>query len=574
MSDTATRPSVAPAIPPGTTASTPHEPTHKEIVEVLIGLLSALFVAIVSTTIVSTALPTIIADLKGTQTQYTWVVTASLLAMTVTSPIWAKLSDLFNKKLLVQVAIGVFVLGSLAAGMVQNVPELLAARAVQGLGMGGLIALTQSIIAALIPPRQRGRYSGYMAGVMAVATVSGPLLGGLIVDGLGWRWCFWVAVPFAVLGLGMLQKFLHVETVRREVRIDVLGAISIATAAALPLVWVSFAGTSFAWWSAPTAYFWVGTLLALAVVVVVERRHSDPLVPPRIIADKMTMLAILGSLAVGVAQFGASVFLSQYFQVARGHTPTEAGLLMLPLIVGNLFGATGAGQYITRTGRWKGVMLLGGVLLPAGLMLMGTVNHTSPLWHLSAFMVVMGLGTGALMQNLVLVVQNTVDVTDVGAASGVVTFFRSLGGTIGVAALGAVLAGGVRDKLASALGSSAQASGSGGTMDLSGLPASVVTTIRAAYADATAHVFLIAGIVALLTLVAVALMPVTELRTTVRKVEEPQEDGATGEAGQANRARTAEPAATVAASPSYVPRHRGEPDAEDVEEDLREDVLV
>ncbi len=517
---------------PRAVAHTAQEPTHREIVEVLVGLLSALFVAILSTTIVSTALPTIIADLDGTQTQYTWVVTASLLAMTVTSPIWSKFSDLYNKKLLVQLAIGIFVVGSLAAGAVQDVPQLLAARAVQGLGMGGLIALTQSIIASIIPPRQRGRYSGYMAGVMAVATVSGPLLGGVIVDSLGWRWCFWVAVPFAVAGLGMLQEFLHVETIRREVRIDVLGALAITAAAALPLIWVSFAGTSFAWWSAETAYFLVGTLLALAAAVVVERRHPDPLVPPRIIADRMTMLSIAGSLAVGVAQFGASVFLSQYFQVARGHTPTEAGLLMLPLILGNLVGATGSGQHITRTGRWKGVMVAGGVLLSSGLLLMGTVSHLSPLWHLSAYMVVMGLGTGALMQNLVLVVQNTVDVTDVGAASGVVTFFRSLGGTIGVAALGAVLANGVSDRIASALGTSGAAGSTGSTLDLSGLPAPVVETIRAAYADSTAEIFLIAGLVALVTLVAVSLMPVTELRTTIRKADA---DEALPEAGRPDR---------------------------------------
>ncbi len=207
------------------------EMTHKEIVEVLIGLMSALFVAIVSTTIVSTALPTIIGDLEGTQTQYTWVVTASLLAMTVTSPIWSKLSDLYNKKVLVQVSIVVFLLGSLAAGAVQNVPELLAARAVQGLGMGGLIALAQSILGSIIPPRERGRYSGYMAATMAVATVSGPLLGGLLVDSAGWRWCFWVAVPFALAGLVMLQKFLHLDNVRREVRIDYWGALFITVAA-------------------------------------------------------------------------------------------------------------------------------------------------------------------------------------------------------------------------------------------------------------------------------------------------------------------------------------------------------
>ena len=229
--------------------------SHREILEVLVGLMSALFVAIVSATIVSTALPTIIADLDGTQTQYTWVVTASLLAMTVTSPIWSKLSDLYNKKVLVQVAIVIFLLGSLAAGAVQNVPELLAARAVQGLGMGGLVSLAQAILGSIIPPRERGRYSGYLAATMAVATVSGPLLGGVVVDVAGWRWCFWVAVPFAVVALVMLQKFLHLETIRRPVKIDYWGALFITIAASLPLVWVSFAGNSFAWWSVETAEF-------------------------------------------------------------------------------------------------------------------------------------------------------------------------------------------------------------------------------------------------------------------------------------------------------------------------------
>ena len=510
-----------------TTLGTPEraEMSHKEIVEVLIGLMSALFVAIVSTTIVSTALPTIIADLEGTQTQYTWVVTASLLAMTVSSPIWSKLSDLFNKKLLVQVAIVVFLVGSLAAGAVQNVPELLAARAVQGLGMGGLIALAQSIIGSIIPPRQRGRYSGYMAATMAVATVSGPLLGGLLVDTLGWRWCFWVAVPFAAAGMLMLQRFLQVETIRRDVRIDYWGALFITVAASLPLIWVSFAGNSFAWWSTETAAFLGATLVAVVGAIAVERRHRDPLVPPRIVLERITTLSILGSIAVGVAQFGASVFLSQYFQVARDHTPTEAGLLMLPLIAGNLVGATGSGQYITRTGRWKGIMLVGAATLSLGLVLMGTIDHLSPLWHLSAYMVLMGLGTGALMQNLVLVVQNTVDVTDVGAASGAVSFFRSLGGTVGVAALGAVLATNVSDRIASGLAKAGIPVGGGGdasSLDLDKLPPAVATIVRTAYADATGRIFLIAGLVALVTFVAVALMPVTELRTTIRKVEEPE----------------------------------------------------
>ena len=499
------------------------EMTHKEILEVLVGLMSALFVAIISTTIVSTALPTIIGDLEGTQTQYTWVVTASLLAMTVTGPIWSKLSDLFNKKVLVQVAIAIFLVGSLAAGAVQNVPELLAARALQGLGMGGLIALAQSILGAIIPPRERGRYSGYMAATMAVATVSGPLLGGVLVDVASWRWCFWVAVPFALGGMVMLQKFLHVETVRRPVRIDYWGALFITIASGLPLVWISFAGDRFAWWSVETAELLGVALVALVLAVLVERRHPDPMVPPRIVRDRITTLSIIASLAVGLAQFGASVFLAQYFQVARGHTPTQAGLLMLPLIIGNMVGATGTGRYITRTGRWKNIMLAGSALLVVGLLVMGTIDHLTPLWHLNGAMLLMGLGTGALMQNLVLVVQNTVDVTDVGAASGVVSFFRSLGGTIGVAVLGAVLATRVAEKITIGLdkaGIPAPRDGGSSTLDLNDMPPAVAAIVRTAYADATGRIFLIAGLVAIATFVAVWLMPVTELRTTVRKLEE------------------------------------------------------
>jgi len=323
----------------------------------------------------------------------------------------------------------------------------------------------------------------------------------------------------------MLQKFLHIDNVRREVRIDYWGALFITVAASLPLVWVSFAGTSFDWLSLETAEFLGAALVALVIAIAIERRHSDPLVPPRILANRITMLSILGSLAVGVAQFGASVFLAQYFQVARDHTPTQAGLLMLPLILGNMIGATGTGQYITRTGRWKGIMLVGGAVLVVGLSLMGTIDHLTPMWHLSTFMVLMGLGTGALMQNLVLVVQNTVDVTDVGAASGSVSFFRSLGGTIGVAALGAVLASNVADKIASgmaAAGIPVSGGGNVGSLDLDKLPPAVATIVRTAYADATGRIFLIAGVIAIVTFVAVALMPVTELRTTIRKTEEPE----------------------------------------------------
>ena len=500
------------------------ELSHKEVLEVLTGLLSMLFVAMVSSTIVSTALPTIIGDLQGSQTSYTWVVTTTLLAMTVSSPIWSKLADLFDKKLLVQVSGVLFLLGSLAAGFAQNVPQLLGARSLQGLGVGGLMALAQAIMGSIIPPRERGRYSGYMAAVMAVATVSGPLLGGLLVDSVGWRWCFWAAVPISLVGLAVLQRFLHLEHVRRAVRIDWWGAVLISIAASLPLIWVSFAGRSFDWVSLESAEFLVPTAVAVVALVLVERRHPEPLIPPKILLERTTTLAIIASIAVGIAQFGTSVFLSQFFQVAQGFSPTEAGLLMLPLILGSMVGATVSGQLITRTGIWKPWMLVGTVVLIAGLALMGPTDHTTPIWHLSAYMVLMGLGQGTLMQNLVLVVQNTVDVRDIGAASGVVSFFRSLGGTVGIAVLGAVLASRVGDHIATGLRDAklpvpADTSG-GGSLDLTGLPEQVLTIVRHAYGDSTGFIFLIAAAVAVVTLVAVALMPHTELRTTVAKQDE------------------------------------------------------
>jgi MFS family permease len=363
-----------------------------------------------------------------------------------------------------------------------------------------------------------------MAATMAVATVSGPLIGGLLVDTAGWRWCFWAAVPISLAGLAVLQKFLHLESVRREVRIDWLGAILISIAASLPLVWVSFAGRDYAWASRETAYLLVPAVLAVVALVLVERSHPEPLIPPEILFERTTVLAIVASIAVGIAQFGTSVFLSQFFQVAQGFSPTQAGLLMLPLILGSMVGATASGILISRTGIWKPWMLAGAVALIAGLVLMGPTDHQTPIWHLSIYMVLMGLGQGTLMQNLVLVVQNTVDVRDIGAASGVVSFFRSLGGTVGIAVLGAILTDRVGRHIVAGmeergLPAPEDATG-GGNLDLDELSEPMLTIVQHAYGDSTGHIFVVAGVIAVISLVAVWLMPVTELRTTVRKHDE------------------------------------------------------
>src|SRR3954454_9882113 len=279
-------------------AAEPAPMTHRQILEAMTGLLAALFTAMLSSTIVSVALPTIIGDLAGTQRQYTWVITAALLATTVSTTIWGKLADLFDKKRLVQVAIVIFVAGSVAAGFAQTVPFLLSMRVVQGLGMGGLTALVQAIMGSIIAPRERGRYAGYMGAVMAVSTVSGPLLGGLIVDtALGWRWTFFVCVPLAIIALFVIQATLHVPSIRRNPKIDYLGAILLALTASLPMIWVTFAGKGFAWWSWQTASFLGATGLLLIATVAWELKTPEPLVPLRLLANRTAILVIVASIA-------------------------------------------------------------------------------------------------------------------------------------------------------------------------------------------------------------------------------------------------------------------------------------
>lgn len=503
--------------------------SHRQVLESLSGLLLVLFVAMVSSTVVATALPLIIGSLNGSQTQYTWVVTATLLTATASTPIWGKLADLFNKKTLVQVAIVVFMLGSVAAGFAQNAEQLIAARAFQGLGVGGLQALVQVVIAAIIPPRERGRYNGYLGAVMAVATVGGPLLGGLIVDvpWLGWRWCFFVGVPIAAIAFTVLQKTLHLATVRREnVQVDYVGAALIAAGVSTLLIWVSFVGNSFDWTSWQSAAMVVGGVALLGVAVVVESRVREPVVPLRIVRTRTTALAIVASLSVGLAMFGGAVFLGQYFQVGRGYTPTEAGLLTIPLMAGVFIASTVVGRIISRTGVIKPFIVAGAVILAIGFLGLGMIDHDTSLWLVGGGMALAGTGVGMTMQNLVLVVQNSVPLRDLGAASASVTFFRSLGGTIGVSVLGAVLANRVTADLTAALGGHELTSGGGQTsaLNLAALPPDVQQVVRMVYGDATAHIFLISAAAAVVGIIAALLLKPITLRTTIdlEKVTEDQ----------------------------------------------------
>jgi EmrB/QacA subfamily drug resistance transporter len=497
--------------------------THRQIMEALTGLLLGMFVAILSSTIVSNALPRIIGDLGGGQSAYTWVVTASLLTMTASTPLWGKLADLFSKKLLIQLALVVFVLGSAAAGMSQNPGTLITFRAVQGIGMGGLSALAQIIMAAMISPRERGRYNGYLGAVFATAMVGGPLVGGVITDTdwLGWRWCFYVGVPFAVIALIVLQKTLHLPVVKRKVKVDWAGAFFITAAVSLLLVWVTFAGDKYDWVSWQTYAMVGGSVVLLALFVLTEAKASEPIIPLRLFRNRTIALASLASLFVGVAMFAGTVFFSQYFQLARDKSPTMSGVMTIPMIAGLFVSSTVSGQVITRTGRWKAWLVAGGVLVTAGLGLLGTIRYDTEYWHIAIFMALLGLGIGMMMQNLVLCTQNQVEPGDLGAASSTVTFFRSLGGAVGVSALGAVLGNKitdyVKDGLADLGGKGAAlghaGTGGGGIPDLDAMPAPIRTVVESAYGHGVADVFLYSAPLALLALLVSLFIKEVPLKT-------------------------------------------------------------
>ncbi len=500
--------------------------SHREVLEALSGLLMAMFVAMLSSTVVTTALPRIVTELHGSESGYTWVVVATLLTLTATTPIWGKLADLFSKKTLVQISLLVYVAGSVVAGLAPSMGVLIGARALQGVGVGGLSALVQIVIASIVAPRERGRYFGYLGAVFAMATVSGPLIGGLIVDTpwLGWRWCFFVGIPFAALAFVVLQKTLHLPTVRRHVSVDYLGALLIASGVSVLLIWVSLAGTQFDWASSTTAWMVSLGVALLAAFVVVETRVEEPIIPLRLFRDRTTSLATLASVMVGVAMFGATVFLSQYFQLARGMSPTSAGLMSLAMVGGVMVSSIATGRVIAVTGKWKRYLLGGSLLMAAGTAMLGTIDASTGIVTVGVFMAVLGVGVGAVNQNLVLAVQNNAAQSDIGAASALSAFFRTMGGSIGVSALGTALGHKVSAEVAAGLGrlGIAPPGEQGGTTipDLAQLPGPVREVVESAFAVATGHVFVLATPFAVMAFLCILAIKEVPLRDTIERDDE------------------------------------------------------
>ncbi|MFF2730273.1 MFS transporter [Streptomyces sp. NPDC058008] len=507
--------------------------THAQIMRALSGLLLGLFCAILSSTVVTNALPRIINDLGGGQSAYTWVVTASLLAVTASTPLWGKLADQFSKKVLVQSALVVFVVGSLVAGLAPNPATLITARVIQGLGGGGLSALAQVVLAAMISPRERGRYSGYLGATFAVATVGGPLLGGVITDTswLGWRWCLFVGIPFAIVALVVLQRTLDLPVTKREVKVDWAGAFFVTAAVCVLLLWVTFADDKYDWLSWQT-YTLVGVSIVLTLVFLfVETKAAEPIIPLRLFRNPTITLASVASLFVGIALFAGTVFFSQYFQLARGDSPTRSGVMTIPFIAGLFVSSTVSGRIITRTGKWKGWLLTGGVLLAVGLALLGMLRHDTSYLFIAFCMTLMGLGVGMTLQNLVLCTQNQVSAADLGAASSTVTFFRSLGGAVGVSVLGSVLTTRIGHYARETITQldpqdqavAAKASGGGALPDLALLPAPVRTWLESAYGHGIGDIFLYVAPVALVAFLVTLFIKEVPLRASSGLVQAAQE---------------------------------------------------
>lgn len=528
---------------------------HRQVLEALSGLILGMFVSMLASTVVSTSLPVIIHDLDGNQTAFTWVVTATLLTTAISTPVWGKLADLTNRKVLYQLAIVIFVLATAAAGFSTNPEMLIAFRAVQGIGAGGLAALSQVLMADIISPRERGRYMGLFGGVMALATIGGPLLGGVITDAWGWRWNFFVSLPVAIVALILVQATLHVPArPPKKTRIDYVGIVLLSVAVSLLLIWVTNAGTTVTgdwadlannndWWSLNTILMVGGSTLATVLFIVVELRSAEPLIPLGLFRNRTFTLSVIASIATGIAMFGASVFLSQYMQLARGATPTEAGLMTIPMIGGLLLSSIGVGALVTKYGTWKPYLVVGSVLLIAGAALLSTIHYDTDFFLVSVYMFLLGAGVGMTMQNLVLVVQNTTRPEEIGVASSGVTFFRSLGGTIGVSVMGAALAARVVDLIAErkdditaaimSLGDKAQYWSdqlqSGALPKVAAMPETLRVVFEDIYANGISHSFLIAVPFAVVSLLAIVFLPNKSLTTmtTTERIQASEADLAT-----------------------------------------------
>ena len=478
--------------------------SRRDVLAVLPGLLMAILLAMLDNMIVSTAMPRIVGELHGLA-HLPWVITAYVLGTSVSTPLWGKISDLYGRKSIFLTSIVIFLIGSALSGAAHSMAQLIGFRALQGLGAGGLLVGAMAIIGDLVPPRERGRYQGYIAAVMAVATVAGPLVGGYITDHLSWRWAFYVNLPVGAVALVLLAVRLRLPRHRTEHRIDWLGAGLLAVGITALVLITTWGGHQYAWLSWQVLGLAGLALVSLAAFVAVERGAAEPVLSLGLFRNRNFTLSVVIGFLLGFAMFGAISYLPLYQQVVQGASATNSGLLLLPMMGGVLVTSLLAGQLITRTGRYRIFPVLGGLIMVVGMVLLSTLDMDTGKARTALFMAVLGLGMGFLMQTTMLISQNSVEPRDLGVASSASAFFRSIGGSFGVALAGAVFNRVLTDDLTTRLGAAAagRLSSGGGVSGLTAaqlrnLPADRVTALLHGIASGTAAVFFWATFVAVL----------------------------------------------------------------------------
>ncbi|MGD0083196.1 MAG: MDR family MFS transporter [Acidimicrobiales bacterium] len=492
--------------------------SHRRVLVIIGALMLGMLLAALDQTIVSTALPTIVADLHGAS-HLSWIVVAYLLAATVSTPLWGKLGDQYGRKVFFQAAIVIFLCGSICSGLSHSMIELIAFRAIQGLGAGGLMVGTQAIVGDIVSPRERGRYQGLFGAVFGVASIAGPLLGGVFVEQLSWRWIFYINVPIGVVALVVVASRVPGHLRRVHHVIDYLGTTVLILAASCLVLFTSLGGTTYRWGSALIIALGVAGAVLVGIFAVVERRATEPVLPLHLFSNRAFSVASVVGFIVGFAMFGAITYLPAFFQIVRGESPTISGLQLLPLMAGMLIVSIGSGQIISRTGRYRVFPIIGTALITVGLLLLSRMGIGTSSVAQAIFMLVLGMGLGAVMQVLVLIVQNAVPYSELGVATSGATFFRSIGGSFGAAIFGAifsnVLVGNLVRHLHGAKLPIGLTTSSITPASLDTLSAAARHGLIAAYAQSIQTVFVIAAPIGLIAFLAAWLIPHVDLRRGV-----------------------------------------------------------